>query len=545
MRRLKYVAFLLSAGLLTLLPAKAETTILERDRSDRQAPAEKLVPPTTAQPTKPDAPENVTPFTPFVLRTLQVEGSSLSDATIKSASAPYIGQTMDRAAIDALAKEISAAYGKSDVALYSVFVPNQTGENGVLRVVVIEGVIDEVLVSGDTARRNLVYAQRILAPVVNEKPLRRSTLERSLALLSAVPGLKLESKFLKTNQRGVVKLAVGLKNEPFQAGIGVSTRGTTELGDTSFSADANLNSLFQAGDRTTAAFGAPVDMEQFRYYSLAHQMPLNADGLNLSANVGYLTTNPSNTPVSGKAISAGVQMSYPLLLSFTRALSVGIGFDGLNSDNAFLGEGVSSDRTRAARFSASYFRVDDGARLSAGIALSKGLNVLGAEASDPIASDLAFFKVTAQASYDYPVRKQLLLRLNTAAQYSSDALPGAEQASLGGEAFGRAFDSAVVTGDKNIAGSLELAYLFADLPTPFSTPEVYAYVDGGQVWRTTRGAIPGSETGLASAGFGARLTLFSHVALGVEMAQPLVNPDTDPDEDGWRFIFSFSATTGS
>jgi hemolysin activation/secretion protein len=237
-------------------------------------------------------------------------------------------------------------------------------------------------------------------------------------------------------------------------------------------------------------------------------------------------------------------VSYPILLSFTRALSVGLGFDGLNSDNAFLGENVSSDRTRALRLSASYVRLVDESRLTAALSISQGIDSLGARTSVPALTDLSFLKLNAQAEYDRPIVKSLVIRLGASGQITDDKLPSSEQASIGGEAFGRAFDAAIAAGDKNIAGSAELAYLISDVPTPLSTPEVYVFADAGHVWRAARGGFDGSDTGLASAGIGARVKLFSNVALGLEFARALDNPDTDPGDKDWRAIFSFSTSVG-
>jgi hemolysin activation/secretion protein len=541
MNGLKLVSVLLCLVALTTLPAFADTTILERDRSDRQAPPKPLAVPKPAQ-QEAHAPE-VGNFAPFVLRHVEIEGSSLADAEILSVTSRFIGQTMDRPAIESLAKELSAVYAKSDVALYSIVIPDQSGENGNLRIVAIEGTIDEVLVSGDTDQANLVYAQRILAPVVNQAPLRRSTLERVLSLLAMVPGNKVEPRFLATDKRGIVKLAVALKTQSFGAGLGVATRGTSNLGRTEMQLDLTANALLRAGDRTTASFGAPLDFERFRYYGFAHQTPLNADGLTLSGNVGYLETHPRGIDLEGKATTAGLQLSYPLILSYKEALILGIGFDGLNSDNALLGESISSDRTRVARLSAGYTRLIDDARFSALISASQGVDAFGARTLDPMATDLTFLKFNGQAGYEQPLGKRFILRLAAAAQYSGDALPSSEQGALGGT-FGRAFDAAIATGDKSLAGSAELGYRIGETPEPLSNTEVYGFIDGGEVWRTARGAISSSSTGLASAGIGTRFTIFSNIGLGFEFAHALENPDTDPGDKGWRFILSFSSRTG-
>lgn len=533
--------FLVLTTLVTLPIAYADTTILERDRSDRQAPAQTFVPDKPPQHQNLPAPkQEIAPFQPFVMKRIEIEGSTMSKRKLAMVTSPFVGTMLDQKAVQTIAQNLAAAYAASDIALYTVIIGNQDGAGGVLRILVIEGRVDQVKIDGDVSPDMRERAQAILDPVTKDAPLHKQTSERTLALLKSTPGLGVQTKFLRTDQRGVVTMAPTLSMRRFEGGIGVTTRGSSSLGRTQLQADFSANSIVRAGDRTTLSFATPTNFENFRYYGLSHQTPLGTNGLSLSANAGYLTTRPDGSSTRGKAIMAGMQLSYPVILSFTRALTLGLGMDGLNSDNAFLGESVTGDYTRAARLSASYVLVDGRKRLGATVALARGIDGLGARASSPTITDLDFFKVSGQVTYAFPLSEEFAVRLATAGQYSDDRVPGAEQSSLGGEKFGRAFEGATVTGDSSAAASAEIAYLVA-LPSPMSDGEIYAFIDGGQIWRNARGVIAATESGVASVGFGARVTVLSQVALGVEFAHPLDAPDTDPDPSDWHAVFSVSS----
>src|SRR3546814_17175573 len=83
-------------------------------------------------------------------------------------------------------------YGKGDVSLYTIVVPQQNLSDGVLTLRVVEGYIDDVVITGDVKGRGLDLVRRYAARLAAEKPLRRPTLERYLSLIRDIPGLETE-----------------------------------------------------------------------------------------------------------------------------------------------------------------------------------------------------------------------------------------------------------------------------------------------------------------------------------------------------------------
>ena len=184
-------------------------------------------------------------------------------------------------------------------------------------------------------------------------------------------------------------------------------------------------------------------------------MPLGAQGLTASASAAYLESRPRGIPVTGRAKQAAFTLSYPLVRAFRRSADLSLGVDALNSDNAAFGNVIASERTRAIRGVGSIVDVQPRRELPASLAVSRGLEGLGARVG-VTGARTGFVKVSGGAAVSQAVGKRLVARLSATGQWSPHAVPAAERLAMGGDAVGRAFDTAVLAGDRGIAGLAEL-----------------------------------------------------------------------------------------
>ena len=111
-------------------------------------------------------------------------------------------------------------------------------------------------------------------------------------------------------------------------------------------------------------------------------------------------------------------------------------------------------------------------------------------------------------------------------------LPAAERFAIGGEAIGRAFDTALLTGDTGGGALAELAFRPVRAAR-FARSEIYAFGDygGGEV--RPRPLLPREHYTLASAGTGVRARYRDKAELGLEAARVLHAPYPGYPED-WR-----------
>lgn len=532
----------IAAGLVALLPlARADAQTSPRgvpaDRPDQNVAA---APPRGA-PTPPapaEARDAAAPIAPFVLTGVTVDGSTLPVARIAAAWQPFVGRTIDNAGLSAITTAVADAYAASDIALYTVLVPEQSFGGGTLRLVAVEGYVAGVEVRGKLRRNRVRLLQAYLRRLERERPLHTSTLQRMISLIRDMPGVTVDPSFERGDAQGAVRLVMTASEKPVQFAIGVNDRGTALLGRTQVQSDALFNGVVAGGDQLRATVVAPTRVSRFQYYAGAYTAPLDADGTSVTANLSYLRTRPRAFPLKGKATSFGLQLSRAIVRGYDRNLYATLGVDGIDTDNALLGQTLSNDRVRALRAALSYTVSGKRNQLTLSATGSFGLDVLGARVV-PGQSDPRFRKLNAKANDALQVGKSFVLRLSAFGQLTGDDLPSSEQVALGGDEYGRAYEAAIIAGDTGYAGSAEIAWLpQSGLPPLLAGSELYLFSDGGSVRYRGRFGLPASDSHLGSIGGGVRVHVAARTILQLEAARGLSSPVFYEDNEKTRLLFS-------
>lgn len=527
---------LFAAGLVLAVPFAGvhaqSPLILDRNRADRVQPVTPVAP-TAEKPSSAAMPviEEGTEQGAMVIRSIRFVGTKAPASAARAAEA-FIGKSATRATLQNVAAAISSGYAEADVALYSVLIPNQDMANGVLRVLLIEGAVEQIVVTDKSTGRARPLIASIARHLTGEKPLRKSTLQRYVSLMQDVPGTKTDIDIVQGSASGLVRVVLTVSDKKNEFGAGFDNRSGATYRGGEFTARATVYHLLRGGDQTDVNLGASVNFKSYRYASLAHSTPIGSDGGRLALSFGYLKTRPRNTPIRGDAQILGMTYSYPLIRDYQRNLTMSAGIDGLNSDNAAFGQLIASERTRAARLALGYVEVQPRRTLAGGLTVSRGIDALGARVTAPLA-ETRFTKLNARASIDQAIGKRVVARLRLNGQYSRDRLPAAERFAVGGEDYGRAFEVAVISADRGAAALFELALRPLMDSRIFGGTEVYGFVDAAKVRILDRGPFPGGTFDLASAGGGLRLAYTSKAALFVEAAKPIDRPYAGYRKD-WR-----------
>ena len=528
---------LTAAGLSLAAPVAAVSAqsplILDRNRADRVQPVTPAAPdaaqqsPSAPAPVIEDGPEQ----TGIIIKAIRFLGTKAPETAARAAEA-FIGKPATRSTLQHIAAAVSGGYAKADVALYSVLIPNQDISDGILDVLLIEGQVEQVVVTDKSTGRARPLVAAIAQHMVGEKPLRKTTLQRYVSLIQDVPGTKTDIDIVQGSARGLVRVVLIVRDKRNEFATGFDNRAGATYRGGEFTARATLFHLFRGGDQTDVNLGASANFRNYRYASLSHSTAVSSDGGRLALSLGYLKTRPRNTTITGDAKIAGLTYSYPLIRDYKRNLTVSAGADGLNSDNAAFGQLIASERTRAGRLALGYVEALPKRTLAGGVTLSRGLDVLGARVTTPLA-EARFTKINARASIDQAIGKRVVVRLRVNGQYSRDRLPAAERFAVGGQDYGRAFEVAAISADRGAAALFELAAKPLKRSKIFGDTEFYGFVDGAKVTILGRGIFVGGTYDLASAGGGMRLAYTSKAALFVEAAKPVDRPYAGYEKD-WR-----------
>ena len=534
MRRLSLVLLVL----LCAPPAFSQTNspfIIDRSRADRaEAPSRPQQAPIPQPPVTP-----VARITPFILRSVRIEGASVDPNILSDAARPYVGRMTDAAAITEIAQHISDVYAQSgDIALYTVTVPGQDFENGVLRLVVTEGYIEHIDLHGDTGgdvSRVVAMAQTLTA----EHPLKRSTLERCLSLIRDLPGLTVDVRLLRGDKPGAVRLSIGLTQKRYSVALSLNDSGNSLLGRWQMQADVSLYNLLREGEQTTASFGTSTQFNRYQYYAISHSEALGG-GLRASFAYGYLRTHIHAFSLTGDAQTLQVGLSYPLIRSTKENLSLTGSVDGIDSTNALLGIAIANENIRAARLSAAYSLADPRWMLALSGSMSFGLDVFGARVTNPATETPEFRKLVLQGSYNHMLGEEWIVRLHTASQIAFDKLPVSELYALGGPEFGRAFPQSTALGDSALAESVEVGFDPEGLPGILSGMEVFGFADYGDAWYRARAPGSSIHEWLASWGGGLRIPIGEKTKLELQAANALSAGVPGLRAGDWRLLFAIS-----
>ncbi|WP_411816580.1 ShlB/FhaC/HecB family hemolysin secretion/activation protein [Hyphococcus sp. DH-69] len=467
---------------------------------------------------------------PILIRGIKFEGTSVP-ANVADAARPFIARTITKDALNELAAALTAAYEQSPIALFTIVIPDQAFENGVVRVLVAEGHIENFSFSGETENRNhyliTAYAERLTA----ETPLSRATLERSLSLMSDIPGVAVKPTLSYGSAPGAVRLDLALDYKKPTVSFGFNNRTSRLIRDGQFTAQAKAYRLLRDGDVTSLNLAAAANFKDSRYAGISHSTPIGANGVRLDASAAILQSRPKDSVISGDAQLYSGGVTVPVIRSYKRNLSVRASLDAVNSDNAAFGSLIATERTRAARLAATLSLLSKKriAKLSA--TASQGIDMMGAEVS-PIIGDKTYTKLSGDIYVLQKIGSEGRLTFTGGGQWTDDNLPANERFSIGGARYGRAFSAGLINADRGFGLLLEPAW--RPFNGDFGKSELYAFIDYAHADVFARSATADQSYDLGSVGGGIRAAYKDKGFIELELAHPYDQPVPGFDQD-WRF----------
>ena len=526
-------------ALMAALPVQAQSTagagvndpgtapVIDRERADRVEP--RIAPPPALPPTPAPQARIAAPAAAPATRLSRVlyAGSSLPAAMLDRAVAPLIGRPITRETLQDVAKAISAAYARSDVAFHAVTIPAQVPAEGRVIVQLVEGRVKDFQLAGlwPDASTRLIEAQ--MRRVTREAPLRKSTLERALGLLRDVPGQTVDARVRQTGGPGELTLDLIVKRKQLRIRVLIDNSGVSNVVDgVQAQLSVTANGLLREGDSTRISGYLPFYPDRYQYYALSHSTPIDRDGLSLSAQAAHVESRQRGGMIEGEATTAGVGLSYALVRSNRTNLSISASVDGIDSSNYFLDVRFGDYRSRALRLGGTWSRTEAKSGHALSAVVSRGIDILGAK---PFAgfSEAAFTKVNAQAVVVETLSKRISIKLSARGQYSRDRLPVTERFALGGRGAGMAFQLGARTAEQAVAGSAELIWSPPTASPLLKNSAFFLYADGAWAHEVARPAyrLSARNYSLASAGGGVRLALGPQWRASAEVAAPVKRLD--------------------
>ncbi len=486
----------------------------------------------------------------FRLRSVEVAGASALPADDLTATyADKIGHDVSQADLIAIAAGMTATYRRAGYHLSRAIVPPQDLQGGRLRILVIEGVIEDIVVKGDES--GAFGLRDLIAPITTERPARLATLERRLLLANDRPGLRVADTVLDeiVPTSGRFRLTVSVKPWRVYTATGVDNMGSAAVGPWQASTSAAINSLLLPGD-TLALSGSfvPGSSRELRSGRVSYDLPFGIDSLRVGVSASRGEVRPGDgrrlLGTISQAETYEARAAFAPLLTRTHALwlTASLGASDVAERNRF--GMISRDRVGFAGISADYkLQLAEGSWTYLSTTFRQGLGFLDPHPdskywlSRPGASG-HFSLVNGALTHYQNISENWSLKLSAAGQVASGRLLSSQQYYLGGLSFGRGFEGGWLAGDNALAGSAELRF---DKPLGVAFAKAYqlfGFVEGG----VTRSYQQPKDVvqGLASIGLGARLFVTDDVQFSIAIAKPIAQHSLVRSNNGMTVLFSLS-----
>lgn len=482
------------------------------------------------------------------LQTVQIEGGTLYPLNeLAEIYKPLIGRQATLAELIEATRNITRRYQQDGYLLSYAFLPQQNFNDGVARVVLVEGYVRDIQIQGDVGRVKALL-DKLAAKIQTERPLTRKTFERYTTLMTRIPGVTIQAQVPPPGTTdGATTLVAQASRKPFtstlsttednrngtQALLGVSSNSQTAMGE-----QLSLSGLFPPGD------------DHEHYYRLDYNQFINDEGAQLALSASRYRADPGTNVLLDNGLQLkphrendrySIGFSLPLIAASNELLTAGSRLYAVNDKTRYnvVGFPLSVEQRtdiRALAFESDWRKAD--ARqlriLSGGV--YQGLDSMGAKTNNN-AIDLDFFRLRLSGVQSDKFFDNWQGVLSAALYWSDDTLPDSERAVFGGQNFGRGYPDDQASGDKGWGVAYEVNYSFNRDGNWVRILQPYVVLDRSRSWFNE---LPVQANNLSSAAIGLRFGDAKYYNIALEAAKAMSDEALDTFNRRTRYSISFS-----
>jgi hemolysin activation/secretion protein len=418
------------------------------------------------------------------------------------------------------------------------FIPPQTIENGVVKIEILEGKIEEIKISGLT-RLNEKYIRSRLE-IATKSPLNQNKLVNALQLLQINPLIANISAELSTGiEPGSSLLRVDIQEaNTFAASLRVDNRETPSIGEISRQITLDSNNLLGLGDGLLIAYTNTDGSNGLN--NLSYSLPINAR--NGKLNLFYSLQDSEIIEGTFKDLDIETQNSnfevslvQPLYQTPRKNLALGLALSRQTSKNTLqdipfpLSEGADlrgETKISVLRLFQEYSDRHEKQVIAFRSQFSFGIDAFDATINENL-PDGEFFTWRGQAQYLRILSPSTTILVQSDLQLAGSPIVSLEQFSLGGVDTIRGYRQDTVIGDDGLFISAEISNTVLNLSQLKTKVEIIPFWDFGTVWNTDSEKIDNRV--LSSLGIGLRLSIDDTFAARLDWGLPLLPVDSVGD----------------
>jgi hemolysin activation/secretion protein len=517
---------------------------------DPLPPLEEVLPaPETTPPGSQLTPEQI-PGT-IILKQIKVEGSTVfSQEELAAILKPYTLRPVSFAELLEAQTKITQLYADRGYITSGAFIPPQIIEDRVIRMKVIEGLVESINVSGLKRLDSNYISSRL--ENATDAPLNREKLLQALQLLQLDPLIaRLSAELEPGISPGRSILSVRVKEaNAFDLQVAFDNNRSPSVGTNRRIIRASHGNFLGFGDRISLGYvntDGSDSLDDFTY-----TIPLNSQ--NGTFSFTYLHSNseiieePFNI-LDIQSTKNTYQATYrqPLYQTATEDFALGFTFTRDESETTFdptlSGESIPFYDSRGTEIDSRGVEPDGQTKISAlrffqeytsrnrsQVFALRSQFSFGIDAFDSTISndnnepDSKFLAWRGQAQYLRLLSPEttLLFRLDT--QLANNSLVPLEQFSLGGAFTVRGYRQDILLADNGIFASAEIRYSVLSIPDWETTLQLTPFIDFGNVWNKDS-EVELAEDTLLSLGIGLRLLVSDFLTAKIDWGIPLIDLD--------------------
>jgi hemolysin activation/secretion protein len=492
--------------------------------------------------------------TRFQVKVIRVTGNTVfSAAQLEALVSEFAGRELGLAELQEAAARITRFYRENGYPVARAYLPAQDVRDGVVEIAVLEGRYGKVELD-NRSRVNDGVVRRYVAPLQPGSAIEGKSLERSLLLLSDLPGVAVPDAALRPGANtGESDLALTLESAPLASGnVSLDGYGNRYTGYWRASGSFALASPTGYGDLFTAQ--VTTAGQGLNSQRIAYQLPVGGDGLRIGAaysNTDYqLGKQFSVLDSSGYARVSTIGATYPFVRSLALNATGLLSYDAKRlEDRVGLAGTVSPKRNDGVTAGLSGNWLDSGGTASNTFSLAAVSGHLHLDSTlaqtvdnaGPHASG-SFSKIGYAISRSQQFGGQLSGFVSLSGQNSSKNLDSSEKFLLGGPYGVRSYPQGEAAGDDVFLVTAELRYRVPQ--APIDGVELVALLDYGESRINHNAFVPGNNTRkLSGAGVGVNITSGAgwllRTAWSWRTSSEPATSDTPRSGRGWLQVVKF------
>lgn len=453
--------------------------------------------------------------------TLVVKGFSFFGNTVVSTSKletltqPYVGQDLDLPALELVAELVVEHYKRKGYTLASAYIPEQNIQFGMVEIVILEGRLGEISVSG-----NRFYSTEFIrggfAKAMEEQVIRNVALERALLLLNEYPDLKVAAVLEPGSSTGSTNIrAVVEDKRPIHATLDYNNYGFNNISRNRFGAGVEVGNLLFDGATLNVNGIIGDHPDQLQFLTGAYAIPLGVHGtkLVLSGSTGKFDVGAelAALQIRGTIQTYDISLTHPFIKTRFQSLLVEAGFASKDNRLSALGTVTGNDQVRMAKLGVNYDRLDLSGRTYLSLYGFQGLEEFfgGMDNNSAFATrqgaDSRFTKATVMAGRIQSLGHDVLLVIKGTGQITTGPLVVIEQMLLGGADSVRGYQLGERFVDEGYAVTAETRIPL--VPSILPSTQVAVFIDHGAGRSRHPQAGERANSSLTGTGFGVQTEL--------------------------------------